>query len=42
LKGKVDGKALYAHLFKLVKETDDDKLRQDRAKDIIESYIVKN
>jgi len=26
----------------LVKETDDDKLRQDRAKDIIESYIVKN
>ena len=42
LKGKVDGKALYASLFKLVKETDDEKLRRDRAKDIIESYIVKN
>ena len=41
LKGKVDGNALYASLFKLVKDTDDEKLRKDRAKDIIESFIVK-
>jgi hypothetical protein len=28
-------------LFKLIKETEDEKLRKDRAKGIIESFIVK-